>query len=89
MSKTTTDYESLTVPELKDLAEKRGIEISSDARKAEIIAVLESSDQLLQPEERPGGGPSPKDGNTYEYQISSTETALMSEDDFWRLKLIS
>jgi hypothetical protein len=36
-----TDYDSLTVPELKDLAHKRGLQISSDMRKDEIIAALE------------------------------------------------
>ena len=85
MSKTTTDYESLTVPELKDLAEKRGIEVPHDARKAEIIAALEASDVLLNPEAKEGDKREGK--NIYEYQISSTETALMSEDDFWRVKL--
>jgi hypothetical protein len=82
-----TDYESLTVPELKDLADKRGIELLSDARKAEIIAALEASDQLLKPEGKEGAGPEGK--NVYEYQMSSTETELLNQDDFWRLKLIS
>jgi hypothetical protein len=83
-----TDYESLTVPELKDLADKRGIELLSDARKAEIIAALEASDQLLKPEEPSSAKASKGEGkNVYEYQTSSTETALMSEDDFWRIKL--
>jgi Rho termination factor, N-terminal domain len=35
------DYESQTVVELKELAHKRGIEITSDMRKDEIIAALE------------------------------------------------
>jgi hypothetical protein len=84
----TTDYESLTVPELKHLAEKRGIELPYDARKAEIIAALEASDVLLKPEGKEEG--EKREGkNIYEYQTSSTETALMSEDDFWRLKLVS
>lgn len=37
----SVDYESLTIPELKDLAHKRGITISSDMRKDEIIDALE------------------------------------------------
>lgn len=88
MSETQTDYEELTVPELKDLAEKRGIELPYDARKAEIIAALEASDVLLkgdtEVEEDKAEGK-----NIYEHQMSSTETALISPDDFWRLKLIS
>jgi hypothetical protein len=35
-----TDYESMTVVELKELAEKRGIEIHSDMLKADIIEAL-------------------------------------------------
>lgn len=35
------DYETLTVVELKELAAKRGIHISSDMRKDEIIEALE------------------------------------------------
>jgi hypothetical protein len=79
------DYESLTVPELKDLAEKRGIALLHDARKAEIIAALEASDQLLKPE----GAPAPKDEgeNEYNFNTSSTTVATISHDDFWRLKL--
>ena len=93
----STNYEELTVPELKDLAEKRGIELLSDARKAEIIAALESSDLLLQPtlpkkeEEAPAakeGEPEQQD-NVYTRQMSSTETALVTNDDFWKLKLHS
>jgi hypothetical protein len=36
------DYESHTVPELRELADKRGIEIKSDARKDEIIEALKA-----------------------------------------------
>jgi hypothetical protein len=81
----TTDYESLTVPELKHLAEKRGIELLHDARKAEIIAALEASDQL----ERPEGGPAPKDegDNEYNFNTSSTTVATITHDDFWKIKL--
>ena len=81
----TTDYESLTVPELKHLADKRGIELLHDARKAEIIAALEASDQL----ERPEGGPAPKDegDNVYNFQMTSTTGAQITHDDFWKIKL--
>lgn len=34
----------LTVPELRDLAEERGVEVASDARKAEIVAALEEAE---------------------------------------------
>ena len=90
MSKTTTDYESMTVPELKELADKRGIELLSDARKAEIIAALEASDQLLKPEDQPEGR-RPKDGddNVYNFVMTSTTGAQITHDDFWRLKLVS
>lgn len=36
-----TDYESMTVPELRDLAHQRGIDVASNARKEEIIDALE------------------------------------------------
>jgi hypothetical protein len=87
-----TNYEELTVPELKDLADKRGVEILSDARKAEIIAALEASDFLLQPtlpkQEEEGPAPEQQD-NVYTQQMSSTETALISNEDFWKTKLHS
>jgi hypothetical protein len=75
-------YELLTVAELKELAEQQGIEIPSDARKADIIEALEAED-------KPSKKEKPEGKNVYEYQTSSTETALMSEDDFWRKKLVS
>lgn len=37
----TVDYESMTVPELKELAHKRGVAINHEMRKDEIIAALE------------------------------------------------
>jgi hypothetical protein len=37
----SVDYESMTVPELKDLAQKRGVHVTSDMRKDEIIDALE------------------------------------------------
>lgn len=36
------DYESHTVPELREMAEKRGIEVKSDARKDEVIEALKA-----------------------------------------------
>lgn len=27
--------------------------------------------------------------NTYEYQMNSTETALLPQDEFWKIKLVS
>lgn len=80
-----TDYESLTVPELKELADKRGIELLSDARKAEIIAALEASDQLLKPEGKEGEGK-----NAYNYTMSSTvEEVPLDSEDFRKIKLLS
>lgn len=35
-----TDYEAHTVPELREMADSRGIQIRSDANKAEIIRAL-------------------------------------------------
>jgi hypothetical protein len=32
---------------------------------------------------------SPEQQNIYEFQMSSTETALISPDDFWKIKLAS
>jgi hypothetical protein len=32
---------------------------------------------------------SPEQQNVYEFQMSSTETALLAIDDFWKLKLTS
>lgn len=90
-----TNYEEMTVPELKDLAEERGIELLYDARKAEIIAALEASDQLLLPVQPTGETPpESREGeaegrNVYEYQMSSTESALCSQEDFWKIKLHS
>lgn len=89
-----TAYEELTVPELKDLAESRGIPVPYDARKAEIIAALEASDLLLTPPEETSPPEDTREKgaegkNIYEFQMSSTETALCSPDDFWKLKLTS
>jgi hypothetical protein len=39
------DYEELTVPELKELASKRGLEVASDARKDDIIDALKEDDK--------------------------------------------
>lgn len=40
---TKKNLKDMTVPELKELADKKGVEIPSDATKAEIIAALESA----------------------------------------------
>jgi hypothetical protein len=32
---------------------------------------------------------SPEQRNVYEYQMNSTETALLPQDEFWKLKLVS
>ena len=37
------ELEEMTVPELRDLADERGVELSSDMRKADIIEALEST----------------------------------------------
>jgi Rho termination factor, N-terminal domain len=39
------DYETKTVPELKELAAQRGVEVPYDARKDEIIKALKKSDK--------------------------------------------
>jgi hypothetical protein len=36
---------------------------------------------------RQAGKETPEGKNVYEYQMSSTETALMNQDDFWKIKL--
>jgi hypothetical protein len=41
----TQDYEAMTVPDLKELAKERGVEVSWDARKDEIITALEKNDK--------------------------------------------
>jgi hypothetical protein len=74
-------YEELTVPELRALAEESGIDVPHDARKADIIEALEKGAKGKDKE-------SPK-GKKAERQITSTATASCSEDDFWRIKLIS
>ena len=39
------DYEAKTVPELRELAKERNVEISWDARKDEIVSALEKQDK--------------------------------------------
>lgn len=39
------DYESMTVPELKELAKERGVDVGWDARKDEIVTALEKHDK--------------------------------------------
>jgi hypothetical protein len=43
--KAEKDYESLTVAELKDEADKRGVQVDSHATKAEIIKALQKADK--------------------------------------------
>jgi Rho termination factor, N-terminal domain len=88
-----TDYEALTVAELRQMADQLGLDVPHDTRKADIIEVLRSEMQKPDPtatkasEDTP---PSSKEGkNVYEHQMSSTETALISNEDFHKLKLIS
>jgi hypothetical protein len=40
-----SDYDEMTVAELKDLADKRGVEINSKATKAEIIDAIKAADE--------------------------------------------
>jgi hypothetical protein len=44
-TKPAEDYEGKTVADLKELAAKRGVEVSWDARKDEIIKALEKHDK--------------------------------------------
>jgi hypothetical protein len=39
------DYDALTVPELRDLARDRNVDVASDARKDEIISALKKADK--------------------------------------------
>jgi hypothetical protein len=84
-----TDYEALTVAELKDMADQLGIDIPHDARKADIIDALKAA---AQKEDLSSEAPA-KEGaegkNVYNYQTSSTTEGLMSPDDFWKIKLTS
>jgi hypothetical protein len=84
------DYEALTVAELKDMAAQLGVEIPHDARKSDIIDALRATSQKDEfqkvLEEVP---PSVEQQNVYTRQMSSTETALVSNEDFWVLKLHS
>lgn len=45
LSEKGDDYDSMTVAELKDLAGQRGVEVSSDDRKADIVSKLKEADQ--------------------------------------------
>lgn len=40
-----TELEDMTVAQLKDLAEERGVDLPSDARKADIIEALEDAEE--------------------------------------------
>jgi hypothetical protein len=89
------DYEALTVAELKEMADSLGVEIPHDARKAEIIEILAAEakkEGLLEtpPAEKPAGKDAPEQqDNVYTRQMSSTETALVTNEDFWKNKLLS
>jgi len=76
-------YEELTVPELKALAEESGIEVPSDARKADIIKALEAGSRIEGKKESPG------QQNIYEFQMTSTETATIPQEQFEKIKLHS
>jgi hypothetical protein len=39
------DYDEMTVAELKDAANERGVEVSSDARKADLVKALRKADK--------------------------------------------
>lgn len=39
------DYEAMTVPELRELAKDRGVDVGWDARKDEIVTALEKDDK--------------------------------------------
>jgi hypothetical protein len=69
------------VAELKELADQQGIDIPHDARKADIIEALEKGSK------GEGSEKSPKEGNVYLYNTSSTTEAHMTPDDHWKLKL--
>lgn len=38
-------YDAMKVPELRDLAAERGVDVPKDARKADLVAALEASDR--------------------------------------------
>src|SRR4029077_5752651 len=44
-----TNYNEMTVPELRELADKRGIDVPHDANKAEIISALKKGDKGAKP----------------------------------------
>ena len=82
------DYEALTVVELRDMADQLGVEIPSDARKADIIDALRTAAPKEQTQKEQTEAPETKSG-TYEYQMNSTETATINSDEFWKIKLHS
>jgi Rho termination factor, N-terminal domain len=89
------DYEALTVAELKEIADSIGVEIPHDARKAEIIEILAKTakkEGLLEtpPAEKPAEKDAPEQqDNVYTRQMNSTETALVTNEYFWKTKLHS
>lgn len=40
------NYNDLTVVQLKELLDERGVEYASDAKKADLIALLEEGDEI-------------------------------------------
>jgi hypothetical protein len=88
---TKTEYEALTVAQLKEMADTQGISIPSDARKADIIEALLAAEG--QPNEEPEPAPADPapvdDQEMREQQVSSTETALMTDTHFLLVKLLS
>lgn len=85
------DYESLTVAELKEMADSQGIEIPSDARKSDIIDALAAAAKKEETKSTEAESPEAKteSGNTYEFQMNSTTTALIDSDEYWKIKLHS
>lgn len=51
-------YEAMTVAQLRELADKRGLEVPSGAKKAELVAAHVEADAAPSPDEAPAGEPS-------------------------------
>ena len=68
--------------ELKELADQQGIDIPSDARKADIIEALQAGSKAQGKETEPG-----QQDNLYLYDTTSTAQAHLTVDDHWKLKL--
>jgi hypothetical protein len=86
------DYEALTVAELKEMADSLGVDIPHDARKADIIDALAAAakkEGLIESPPPAQEKDSAEQQNVYTQQMNSTETALISNEDFWKIKLHS